>query len=92
MAGISASSGRTLALAGLATFMAGCWLGMGTDDSGGEPFCVVTEATAWQYPENAAGDIVDQPSDGCLPGEPEVCGRWEGSGENRSFESDQCDD
>ncbi|HET6949627.1 MAG TPA: hypothetical protein VFI47_04580 [Acidimicrobiales bacterium] len=92
MAGFSASSGRTIAVAGIATFMAGCWVGMGAEGSTGDAYCVVTDATAWQYTDHGPGDIVDEPSGGCLPGEPEVCGRWSGSGEEREFESDRCPD
>jgi len=74
---------------GVAAFLGGCWVGMGSDSSG-EAYCVVTNETAPSHPGVAPGQMVDMPAAGCLPGEQEVCGTFEGSGEDRSFESASC--
>jgi hypothetical protein len=82
---------RPLVLAGVAAFMAGCWIGMGSESSG-EPFCVVTADSAAARAGVPAGQLVEQPSDGCLPGEPEVCGRFENGDDDEHFVSDSCPD
>jgi hypothetical protein len=85
------SNGRLIAVAGVAAFIAGCWMGMGSDSTG-DPYCVVTTATAAQRGA-AAGQLVPEPSSGCLPGESEVCGRYEPeTGDERQFVSDECPD
>jgi hypothetical protein len=86
----SASNTRLIVLAVIAAFIGGCWMGMGTDSSG-DAFCVVTSETAAQHPGAAPGQLTDKPESGCLPGEPQVCGRFEGEGDNQHFESDECD-
>jgi hypothetical protein len=80
---------RLVLVAGVAAFIAGCWVGMGSDTSG-QPFCVVTDATAAQHPGMVSGQLAEQPASGCLPGEQEVCGRYEGSGDEQHFVSDRC--
>ena len=88
----ASSNGRLIGVAGLVAFIAGCWMGMGSE-SDGDPYCVVTSASAASRPGFAPGQLVDQTGTGCQPGEPEVCGRWEPeSGDDRSFESDTCPD
>ncbi len=90
----ASSNGRLIGVAGIAAFIAGCWVGMGSD-SAGDPYCVVTSASAAQRAGFAPGQMVELTSteSGCLPGEPEVCGRYEPeSGDDRQFESDSCPD
>jgi hypothetical protein len=85
----SSSNTRLIVLAVLAAFIGGCWMGQGTQSTG-DGFCVVSDATAAQHPGAAPGQLVDQPETGCLPGEAQVCGRFEGEGDDQHFESDQC--
>jgi hypothetical protein len=85
------ANGRVLAIVGVVIFMAGCLTGMRSDTSG-EQYCVVTPGTAAAHPGFEPGQFVEQPEDGCLDGEHEVCGRFEGSGDSRRFESDKCPD
>lgn len=80
-----------LVVIGVAAFLGGCWVGMGSE-SDGQAYCVVTDATAPSHPGVLPGQLVDRPAAGCLPGEQEVCGQFEGSGEDRRFESDSCPD
>jgi hypothetical protein len=80
-----------LIVIGVAAFLGGCWVGMGSDSSG-ESYCVVTDASAPAHPGLAPGQLADMPAAGCLPGEQEVCGSFEGSGEDRKFVSDTCSD
>jgi hypothetical protein len=87
----SSSSTRLIVIAVLVSFVGGCWIGMGSDDPG-DAFCVVTTATAAQHPGAAPGQLTDQPETGCLPGEPQVCGRFEGEADEQRFVSDECGD
>lgn len=85
-------NGRLVAVAGAAAFIAGCWVGMGSDTAG-EPYCVVTAASAADRPGFAPGQMVERSTSACRPGEPEVCGRYEpASGAERRFVSDVCPD
>jgi hypothetical protein len=59
-------------------------------DTAGERYCVVVPETAAAHPGLIPGQLVEQPEGGCLPGEHEVCGRFEGDDESRRFESDSC--
>ncbi len=86
---INASGTRLVLVAGIGAFVAGCWVGMGSDTSG-EPFCVVNDATAAQHAGTAPGQVVPAPAGGCQPGEQEVCGRVEGEGNQQKFVSDRC--
>ncbi|HET6665142.1 MAG TPA: hypothetical protein VFG94_12820 [Acidimicrobiales bacterium] len=81
--------GRWLALGGAALFMGGCWAGMRSESSGTQ-YCVVVPETVVAHPGFTAGQFVEAPEGGCLDGEPEVCGHFEGSDEDRHFESDSC--
>jgi hypothetical protein len=85
----SASNSRLIAVAFIATFIGGCWMGMRTDSTG-DAFCVVTADTAAQHPGAAPGQLTDKPESGCLPGEAEVCGRFDGEGDDQHFQSDEC--
>jgi hypothetical protein len=90
--GKGSGSTRLVAVAGVTAFMAGCWIGMGSEASG-DVYCVVTAASAPARAGFAPGQLVPQPDDdaGCQPGEPMVCGRYEpATGEDRRFESDSC--
>jgi hypothetical protein len=87
----SSSNTRTFLIIGIAAFLGGCWVGMGSDSSGSS-YCVVTDATASMHPGVAPGQLADKPATGCVPGEPEVCGSWAGSDDERHFVSDQCPD
>jgi hypothetical protein len=78
-------------IVGVAAFLGGCWVGMGSRSSG-EAYCVVTDASAASHPGVRPGQLVDMPAGGCLPGEQEVCGRFEGSGDERRFVSSGCPD
>jgi hypothetical protein len=84
-----ALSGRWLAFGGVALFVGGCWAGMSSESSGAQ-YCVVVPETAAAHPGVSPGQLVEEPEGGCLDGEPEVCGRFEGSDEARHFESDSC--
>jgi hypothetical protein len=87
----SSSNTRTFLIIGIAAFLGGCWVGMGTDDSG-QSYCVVTDQTASMHPGVAPGQLADKPATGCVPGEQTVCGSWEGSDEDRHFVSNECPD
>lgn len=79
-------------VAGVTAFIAGCWMGMGSESSG-DPYCVVTAASAPARPGYAPGDLVPltDTETSCQPSESLVCGRYEPeTGEDRSFESDSC--
>lgn len=93
MAAASGSStGRLLAVAGVGAFIAGCWVGMGSKSTG-DAYCVVTGSSAASRPGYVAGQFVEKTTEECMPGEPEVCGRFEPEeGDDRRFESDECDD
>lgn len=86
------SNGRLVAVAGLAAFMAGCWMGMGTS-SAGDPYCVVTTASAAGRAGFVPGQLVERTTGSCQSGEPLVCGRFEPeTGDERRFVSDRCPD
>jgi hypothetical protein len=92
------SNGRMAVIVAILAFVAGCWAGMGSDETG-DPYCVVTAASAAGRPGAAPGDLVeptdatgDDGSDGCAAGEPVVCGRYDGDGEERQFVSEECPD
>jgi hypothetical protein len=88
----AASNGRLIAVTGIAAFIAGCWVGMGSE-SEGDAYCVVTGASAAGRPGFAPGQLVDQTADGCQPGETEVCGTFEPeTGDDRRFVPDRCPD
>ena len=88
----ASSNGRLIGVAGLAAFVAGCWIGMGSE-SAGDPYCVVTSASASSRPGYVSGQVVPQTGIGCQPGEPVVCGRYEPeTGDDRTFVSDACPD
>ncbi len=88
----TSSNARLIGVAGLVAFIAGCWMGMGSESSG-DPYCVVTSASAAGRPGYAPGQLVAQTGSGCQPGEPEVCGNYEPeSGDDRTFVSDTCPD
>lgn len=90
---MAAGSGSTriFVVAGVLSFIAGCWMGQGSVTTG-QPFCVVTPATAAQHPGIAPGQLTEMPSGGCAPGESKVCGRFEGEGDQhqQQFVSDKC--
>jgi hypothetical protein len=83
------ANGRVLAIGGVLLFVGGCWAGMRSETSA-ETFCVVVPETADAHPGFTPGQFVEEPDDGCLEGEHEVCGVFEGSDENRRFVSDDC--
>ena len=100
------SSGRLGVVVAILAFVAGCWAGMGSDATG-DPWCVVTVASAAGRPGAVPGEIVeptpspetDDDSGGdsedasCHTGEPEVCGQFEdGDGDARQFVSEECSD
>ena len=80
---------RVLAIGGALLFVGGCWVGMRSETSG-ERFCVVVPETAGAHPGFTPGQFVEEPDDGCLEREHEVCGEFEGSDENRRFVSEEC--
>ena len=83
---------RLIGVAAIAAFIAGCWMGMGSE-SEGDAYCVVTGSSAASRPGYVAGQLVDKSTLECLPGEPQVCGRWEpATGDDRHFASDRCPD
>jgi hypothetical protein len=51
---------------------------------------VVVPETALSHPGFTAGQFVEQPEGGCLDGEHEVCGEFQGDDESREFVSDSC--
>lgn len=73
-----AGNTRLMVVAGIGAFVAGCWVGMGSDTSG-QPFCVA-----------ATGQLVAMPASGCPAGETKICGRYEGEADNQKFVSDKC--
>jgi hypothetical protein len=88
----ASSNTRLIGVAGIAAFIAGCWVGMGSESTGAS-YCVVTSASAAARPGYAPGQLVEKSTLDCQPGEPEVCGTWEPeTGDDRSFESDRCPD
>jgi hypothetical protein len=88
----TSSNGRLIAVAGVTAFIAGCWMGMGSESSG-DPYCVVTGASAAGRPGFSPGQLVEASSSDCQPGEPEVCGTYEPeTGDERHFVSDRCPD
>jgi hypothetical protein len=91
---MASTSGNTrLAVAAtIVSFVAGCWIGMGSEAEG-DAYCVVTGASAPGRPGYAPGQLAPLPegATGCQPGEPMVCGRFEPElGEERRFVSDAC--
>lgn len=99
------SSSRLAVTVAILGFVAGCWAGMGSDESG-DVHCVVTGASAASRPGMAPGQIVeavdiaesdDESDDGddaaaCQAGEPQVCGHFEGGDDDRRFVSEDCPD
>src|SRR5262247_1224554 len=71
----SSSNTRTFLIIGIAAFLGGCWVGMGTDDSG-QAYCVVTDQTASMHPGVAPGQLADKPATGCVPSSAKVA--WRG--------------
>ena len=83
---------RLIGVAAIAAFMAGCWVGMGSESTG-QAYCVVTGSSAASRPGYVAGQLVEKSTLECLPGEPQVCGEWEPeTGDDRHFVSDRCPD
>lgn len=76
-------------VAAVGGFIAGCWAGMGSTE-GSPAYCVVTVASAPGRPGFAPGQLVEQEGGECNPGEPVVCGTFEGAGDDRRFSSDDC--
>jgi hypothetical protein len=76
---------RIAIVAGVGAFLAGCWVGMGSDTTG-QPFCVAAPAAG------ATGQLTPMQSSGCPTGQPKICGRFEGTGEEQKFVSDKCPD
>jgi hypothetical protein len=92
MASRSSGNARLLVVAIVASFIGGCWIGMGSED-GGDAYCVVTPASAPSRPEYAPGQLVVRTGDDCQAGEPTVCGTFEPeTGDNRQFVSNECAD
>jgi hypothetical protein len=100
----ASSSGRLGVVVAILGFVAGCWAGMGADESG-DLYCVVTGESAATRPGAVPGQIVESTPDGdsgddgddggaCQAGEPRVCGQFEDGdeGEDRRFVSDECPD
>lgn len=85
----SSNNTRLLAIGGVVLFVGGCLAGMRTHDTG-DRYCVVTEATAASHPGYSAGQFVEEPPNGCIDGEHEVCGHFVGSGTSRKFDSASC--
>jgi hypothetical protein len=81
--------GRWLAAGGVALFLGGCIAGMRSESSGAQ-YCVVVPETVAAHPGFTAGQFVEEPEGGCLDGEHEVCGQFEGDDEAQRFESDSC--
>jgi hypothetical protein len=80
-----AGNTRLMLVAGVGAFVAGCWVGMGSDTTG-QPFCVAATA----QPGAAPGQIVAMPASGCPAGDVKVCGRYEGEADDQKFVSDKC--
>jgi hypothetical protein len=92
MASDGSGNARLVAVAAIAAFIAGCWMGMGSED-GGEAYCVVTIGSAPSRAGFAPGQLVERSGSECQPGEPTVCGSYEpSSGDDRRFISDECKD
>lgn len=91
---MASKSGNTklVLVAAVAAFIAGCWTGMGTDDGGADAYCVVTAASAPTRAGSSPGQLVERQGDDCQPGEPQVCGSYEGPADDQRFVSDECDD
>jgi hypothetical protein len=88
----SSGNARLLVVAAVAAFIAGCWMGMGSED-GGNAYCVVTTASAPSRAGFAPGQFVEQSGDECQAGEPTVCGSFEPeTGDDRQFVSEECAD
>ena len=81
--------GRWLAAGGVALFLGGCIAGMRSESSGAQ-YCVVVPETVAAHPGFTAGQFVEEPEGGCLDGEHEVCGQFEGDDEAQRFESESC--
>jgi hypothetical protein len=78
----------------LVAFIAGCWMGMGTDATG-DVYCVVSGASVAVRPGQVPGQLAEPVAaegdeDGCAAGETQVCGSFEGEGDDRRFESEEC--
>jgi hypothetical protein len=92
MASRSSGNARLLVVAAIAAFIAGCWMGMGSDE-GSDAYCVVTTASAPSRAGFAPGELVERSGDECQAGEPTVCGSFEPeTGDDRQFVSDECAD
>lgn len=76
---------RLMVVAGIGAFIAGCWVGMGSDSTG-QPFCVSSTPQA----AGAPPQLVAMPASGCAAGETKICGRYEGEGDAQKFVSDKC--
>jgi hypothetical protein len=88
----TSGNARLVAVATIAAFIAGCWMGMGSEE-GGTSYCVVTTSSAASRPGFAPGQLVEQSGDECQAGEPTVCGSFEPeTGDDREFVSDECAD
>jgi hypothetical protein len=81
--------GRWLAVGGIALFVGGCWAGMGSEASGSQ-YCVVVPETALAHPGATPGQLVEEPEGGCMDGETQVCGQFEGDDESQEFVSESC--
>jgi hypothetical protein len=85
-------NGRLVGVAAIAAFIAGCWMGMGSEE-GGDSYCVVTTSSAASRPGYAPGQLVAQSGGECQAGEPTVCGNFEPeTGDDREFVSNECSD
>jgi hypothetical protein len=82
----------------LVSFIAGCWMGMGTDETG-DVYCVVTGASVAVRPGLVPGQLAEpivsddedeDDDDSCEAGETQVCGTFEGEDDDRRFESEEC--
>jgi len=83
---------RLIGVAAIAAFIGGCWVGMGSE-SAGDTYCVVTGSSAASRPGYLPGQLVEESTSECQPGEPTVCGTWDPeTGDDRHFESDRCPD
>jgi hypothetical protein len=92
MASKAGNGAKLGVVAVIASFIGGCWVGMGTDTSG-DAYCVVTTASAGSRPGFAPGQFVERTGDDCQPGEPVVCGAYEPeTGDDRTFVSAKCPD
>ena len=92
MASRSSGNARLLVVAVIAAFIAGCWMGMGSDD-GSDAYCVVTTSSAPSRAGFAPGQFVERSGADCQAGEPTVCGTFEpATGDDRQFVSDECAD